>query len=123
MRTIIAGSRRLCSAGLVAEAVRRSGFVPSVVLCGCAPGLDQAGRAWAESRGIPVEFFPARWTEFGRSAGPRRNRLMVEEADALVAVWDGLSFGTADCIAAARRAGLRVFVLQVCPEGQLQLSL
>jgi glycerophosphoryl diester phosphodiesterase len=82
------------------------------VVSGTAAGADSWGEAWACWYGVPVERFPAHWTTYGRSAGARRNRQMARGADALVAVWDGVSPGTRDMIDVATRAGLRVFVWQ-----------
>jgi len=39
-----------------------------------------------------------------------RNSEMVAGADALIAVWDGISRGTADTIGKAKKSGLKVFV-------------
>lgn len=54
--------------------------------------------------------FPAHWRRWGAAAGPIRNRLMAERADALIAVWDGESRGTASMVCLAERRGLRVHV-------------
>jgi hypothetical protein len=58
-----------------------------------------------------VRRFSADW-RIGRGAGPQRNGEMAAYADALIAVHRDLaqSKGTANMIAQARRAGLRVFV-------------
>lgn len=113
VRTIIAGSRHLTDPELVERAVIASGFKISVVLSGRARGIDQLGEGWAKKNGTPVELYPANWNEHGRAAGPLRNREMVSKAEALIAVWDGVSRGTEDCIAEARRRGLKVFVFRV----------
>src|SRR5437879_5851309 len=109
MRTIIAGSRGVADPGLVERAMAeaaRHGIVPTVILCGEARGVDRLGRRWAEARGIPVESFPADWRRYRRGAGARRNQQMAEAGDALVAIWNGLSNGTADMIRRARTRGL-----------------
>jgi hypothetical protein len=126
MRVIIAGSRTVRDPLLVARAMLAAlgaGIEPSVVLSGaqkawdssrcCYFGADYFGTLWAAERGIPVEKYPAHWKIFGKAAGPRRNQTMVDRADALVAVWDGSSRGTADVIRRARVAGLRVHVERV----------
>lgn len=79
------------------------------VLHGGAPGVDSwAGRV-AERLGLPVRVFPADWDAHGRAAGPIRNRLMLNEAEAVVAFPGGR--GTADCVSEARRRGLAVSVV------------
>ena len=118
MRTIIAGSRTITDLAVVEEAVRASGFAPSVVLSGCAAGVDTLGERWANDRGIPAFAYPANWYRHGRAAGPIRNQEMAEKADALIAVWDGKSRGTADMIRRAKARGLKVYVhdLSASPE-------
>lgn len=110
MRVVIAGSRGETDFGLVAAAVRNSGFDISVVLSGTARGVDRLGERWAKQHRIPVDPFPADWTGEGNSAGHNRNRRMIDTADALVAVWDGDSSGTEGAISYARRRGIPVYV-------------
>jgi hypothetical protein len=113
MRTIIAGSRSITSGLSLLDAIsgaRRDGIVPTVVVCGCAKGVDTLGEQWARMTGLPVERYPAQWRLYGRSAGFMRNVQMAVRADALIALWDGKSPGTRHMIARARRRGLRVYV-------------
>lgn len=113
MRVIIAGSRDIADLSLVDKAMKESGFKPELVLSGCARGVDKLGEMWAARRSIPVRLFPAEWNKYGRGAGKKRNSQMVENADALVAIWDGKSSGTLDTIKKARWCGLKVYVLNV----------
>jgi len=113
VRTIIAGSRTLTEEWLVAEAVKASGFTITEVISGTARGIDQQGERWAKEHSIPLKRFPADWETHGKAAGRLRNREMIAVADALIAIWDGVSRGTEDCIAEARRRGLKVFVYRI----------
>lgn len=108
MRVIIAGSRHITDPTLVDRAVAESGFNVTVVLCGEARGVDSLGRAWATARNIPVESYPADWSQFGHAAGPRRNRQMAANADALILVWDGSSRGSGNMLREARTHGLAI---------------
>lgn len=110
MKTIIAGSRSITSYDLVTNAVAKSGFDISEVFCGAARGVDLAGSVWAKAHNVPVRYFPADWRNLGKRAGFARNETMAQEADALVAVWDGKSPGTKHMIDIARKAGLKVFI-------------
>lgn len=111
MRTIIAGTR---------TATERHTFIGimscpwlenvTVVLSGMAPGADTHGATEARRHGFTVEEYPADWKTHGKAAGPIRNQQMVDRADALIAVWDGKSSGTADVIAKAKARGLKVHV-------------
>lgn len=117
MRCIIAGSREGFTVGDVERAVDQSGWREEIttVLSGCQRGVDAHGEEWARANDKLLLFYPANWNLYGKSAGPRRNAQMAEEADALIALWDGVSPGTQSMIAIARQRGLQVFVYQKEP--------
>lgn len=115
MRTIIAGSRDIDlpvaeSSRLISQAVAEAGWMPTTVLSGGARGIDRAAEHWARSRLIPLEVYPADWKLFGAHAGSVRNHQMALKAQALIAIWDGRSTGTANMIERARSEGLKVYV-------------
>lgn len=87
-----------------------------VVLCGMAKGADMAGRRYAEQRRYHVRYFPADWDQYGKRAGIIRNDLMAQNADALVAFWDGESPGTRNMIETARKYNLQVRVIKYSHE-------
>lgn len=113
MRTIIAGSRSCTEYGDLLKAIASMPWKPTVVLSGTARGVDQMGERWATENDVPIEYFPANWSEHGKSAGYRRNAEMAKQADALLAIWDSSSRGTKHMIDLAREANLTVFVLEV----------
>lgn len=76
-----------------------------VVVSGGARGVDTSAANAARARGLKVVVHEARWGEFGRGAGYRRNRTIVEDCDRLVAFWDGSSRGTKHSIDLAHQAG------------------
>lgn len=111
MRTIIAGSRSIKDYETVLEIVSESGFVISQVVSGGAKGVDTIGVQIAEDFSIPFVIFSADWDRYGRyQAGRIRNKQMAENADALIAVWNGVSSGTANMIDISRKLGLRVYI-------------
>ena len=65
---------------------------------------------WAATFSIPCEKYPADWDKYGKSAGYRRNEQMADNADSLIALWDGRSRGTKHMIDIAHRKGLKVYV-------------
>lgn len=115
MRTIIAGSRGITDYAVVEEAVRASGFTPTVVLSGAARGVDRLGERWAREHDVLCQCHPAPWKEMGRRAGLLRNEVMAGMADALIAIWDGESRGTKHMIETALAKGLTVYVHDVRP--------
>ncbi len=114
MRLIIAGSRNLNpSISGIDSRVRDAQLalgVPTItaILCGMSRGVDLAGKRWAEHVGVPVEEYPANWKKHGKAAGPKRNIMMAERADALLLMWDGKSRGSAHMKQAARERGLYI---------------
>ena len=83
-----------------------------VVISGTARGADQMGERYAREWGFQLRRFPADWEQYGKSAGHIRNAKMADNADALIAFWDGESRGTKNMIDNARRKGLAVRVIQ-----------
>lgn len=117
MKVIIAGSRSLTDKKTVWNVIRRAfketGWIPDLIISGGAEGVDQLGEEWARKKELPIQIIPAKWDEYGKSAGPQRNATMADRADALVAVWDGKSSGTKDMISKAVTAGLPYCVVDV----------
>ena len=115
MKVIIAGSRGFTEAyyyEVICEAMAKfPNEVTEVVSGGCA-GPDRCGEKWAKAHNIPVKQFLPNWNEYGKAAGPIRNRQMADYADALVAIWDGRSRGIKNMIEEARERCLKVIVHQ-----------
>lgn len=73
---------------------------------GEARGVDSAISKYAESRGwlyIPVK---PEWDLYGKSAGYKRNLVMLNLASHFIAIWDGKSRGTNNVIDIATRLDL-----------------
>jgi hypothetical protein len=119
MRTIIAGSRWIVDAGVLENALHACPFSSEIteVVHGDAKGVDRLAKQWAIRNGIPHVAFPARWRAqdgtMDPGAGHTRNERMAGHSDALLAVWDGLSGGTADMIRRAEFHRLRIFIFRV----------
>lgn len=110
-RVIIAGGRDFNDYPLLEQTVDQ--FLKNVhdkvtIFCGRASGADSLGERYALARGYAIQYFPPDWRRYGRAAGPVRNQKMAENADALVAFWDGTSRGTGNMIEAARRRQLAI---------------
>ena len=112
MKTIIAGGRNVTEADILESALDELPWQISEVVSGGAKGVDQMGEEWAERNSIPVKQFKADWKTYGRAAGPKRNEQMAEYAEALLAIWDGQSKGTANMIKNAEKQGLTVHVFR-----------
>ena len=110
MKLIIAGGRDIHDYNLVLSGLEESEFKPTEIVSGGAKGVDALGERYAIEMNLPLHIFEANWEEHGRAAGPIRNRKMAENADALLAIWDGKSRGTKNMIETATKKGLLVYV-------------
>ncbi len=114
-RVIIAGGRDFNNYALLEQTMDRlleNVQDEIVVVCGMARGADSLGEQYAQSRGYTVYYYSAKWDIYGKSAGYRRNEKMAQNADALVAFWDGQSRGTKHMIDIANRHKLNVRVIR-----------
>jgi len=94
MKVIVAGSRKILDYGVVAAAIKRSGFDISEIVSGGAEGVDQLGELYALENNIPKRRYLPDYKKYGKKAPIMRNCKMGDYADALIAIWDGSSKGT-----------------------------
>lgn len=113
MRVLVCGGREFSDALMLGEhldAFHRSNPI-TVIIHGDARGADTLAAQWARAHGIEVVAFPANWNLHGKSAGPIRNRQMLDEGkpDMVVAFPGGA--GTANMVDQSRKAGVRTHVI------------
>ena len=113
MKTIIAGGRDIFDPSILEEAIVESGFRITSVVCGGATGVDTLGEEWANNKSLKVEYYYPDWKNHGKAAGMIRNRKMAENAEALIAIWNGSSKGTKNMIETALKLNLLVYVKRV----------
>lgn len=81
---------------------------PKLIVNGGASGADELSTVYARFKGIPYRVYTAEWDKYGKSAGPRRNALMLEkESIDLVLAFPG-GRGTADMVKKAKEANIKV---------------
>ena len=123
MKVIVAGSRKINHLPLVESVINRAfnkwmsddqdnwqSYVGPEIVSGGAMGVDFCGERYAQKRGLSVKVFPAEWDVYGKRAGYVRNDQMAKYADALIAIWDGESRGTAHMIKTMEALGKPVYV-------------
>ena len=106
MKTIIAGSRNITTYEYIASAIETCPWKITEVIAGGARGVDTQAVFWAVANKIPYKVFPAKWKLYGKVAGRLRNAEMADNAEALVAIWDGQSTGTANMLSIAKSRGM-----------------
>lgn len=86
-------------------------FPATAIVSGGAVGADSLGARYAREKKLHLILHLPDWKRHGKSAGFIRNRAIVEDAQYVVALWDGKSKGTANTIEWARKAGKPVTVI------------
>ncbi|MDE2105088.1 MAG: DUF2493 domain-containing protein [Patescibacteria group bacterium] len=118
MKVLVCGDREWNDQALVVRELKRLTNVEWVIEGG-ARGADLAGRVAAQTLGIAFMEFPAHWSQYGGSAGIRRNQEMLDrgQPDLVLAFHDHLeqSRGTKHMIEIAERAGVLVKHVQHAP--------
>lgn len=112
MKIIVCGGRDYTNRARVYAVLDRwleaNQYQGCTLISGCAPGVDSLAEDWFYERHLPVERYPADWSQ-GPSAGPRRNQKMLDEGRP----WRVIAFpggrGTEHMKKIARRARVKVF--------------
>jgi hypothetical protein len=112
MRILFCGDRHWTNYKSICDVM--ADLNPDAVIEGEAPGADSLARDAAEYFGIPVLPFHADWGQYGRAAGPIRNKQMLDEGkpDMVVAFHNDIqnSKGTLNMVKQARKQNIKVFV-------------
>jgi hypothetical protein len=88
----------------------KAGYI-SEIISGKAKGADSLAARFAKNNNIPLREFEPDYDSFGKSAPFIRNQQIVDNAECMVAFWDGSSAGTLDSIKKAIKAKLVVLVV------------
>lgn len=112
-QVIIAGGRDFNNYDLLEEKCDFyfSERLPSLIIVGGADGADDLGLKYAFCKSYDFKIIRASWDILGKAAGMIRNQQMLQEADALVAFWDGKSPGTRNMIEIAQAKGIPVRIV------------
>lgn len=112
MKIAIIGSRNIYITNL-------EDYLPSKIteiISGGAKGVDTCAKEYAIKHNIKLTEFLPNYNQYGNNAPIIRNRLIVNEADKVLAIWDGLSRGTKYTIDYAKECGKVVDVVIIKPE-------
>ena len=106
MRVLVCGSRDWHRGDIIRERLAK---LPrgTVIMHGRCRGADMLADVNAKSLGFHVQVFPADWNEYGRSAGVRRNLVMLaQKPDLVLAFHLNGSTGTQHVIDEAVKRGI-----------------
>lgn len=113
MRVAVVGSRSLSVSNL-AE------YLPdgvTEIVSGGAQGVDRSAREYARSHRLKLTEFLPEYELYGRAAPIKRNVTIIENADSVIALWDGKSRGTAFVIAECKKRAIPCKVYM--PNGEI----
>ena len=83
----------------------------SEIISGGARGVDSSAREYALAQGIRLREFLPEYGRYGRGAPLRRNITIIENADLVLAFWDGKSRGTKYVIDQCGKRGIPIRVI------------
>lgn len=102
MKTAVIGSRGLCVNNL-------EDYLPentTEIISGGAKGIDTCAKSYALSHSIKLTEFLPEYDKYGRGAPLKRNITIIENADLVLAFWDGKSRGTKFVIDNCKKRGI-----------------
>lgn len=117
-RVIVCGGRDFSDKELFASSLDTvlCKFQNVEIISGHAKGADSFAEEYASLRGYPLTVFRPDWNKYGRSAGPIRNRQMLEyacqETPVVIAFWDGKSRGTRNMLRISDEANAQCYTIR-----------
>ena len=94
LKTAIIGSRNL----IVTDFEKYLPEGTTEIVSGGAKGIDSCAKKFAIKNKIKITEFLPEYDKYGRIAPLKRNDLIIDYSDMVIAFWDGKSKGTKDMI-------------------------
>lgn len=109
MKVAVIGSRSITQ-------IKLEDYLPEgtdEIVSGGARGVDTCAKNYALANGIKLTEFLPDYERYGNAAPLRRNDLIVDYADEVLAFWDGSSTGTQYVVRRCRMTGTPVKVFKI----------
>lgn len=92
-------------------------FIPpeaTLIISGGANGIDTLAEKYADENGIEKLIIRPNYELYGKSAPLVRDKLIVDYAETVVAIWDGSSSGTGFTISYAKQQNVHceIYIIQ-----------
>lgn len=85
----------------------------SEIITGGAKGIDKCAEHYANENGIKLTVFLPEYERYGRAAPIKRNAKIIENADEVIAFWDGESRGTLGTIENCKKLGIKLTIHKI----------
>lgn len=110
MRAAVIGSRNLLVDNI-------ESYIPEEVteiISGGAKGIDECAKDFALKNGVKLKIYLPEYNKYGKAAPLKRNFAIIEEADIVIALWDGKSKGTKNAINIAEKLNkpLKIYIIK-----------
>ena len=131
MKVAIVGSRTFKNFDLLEKSITNIISIEDIteIVSGEAEGADRVGKTFATIHKLAYKGFPAQWRVNGvydNAAGFKRNKLIVERADIVIAFWNGHSRGTRHTMDLAEKAGKTLYTILfddvITPEEMIKME-
>ena len=107
MKLLIIGSRCI-------ESFDLSDFISKdteLIISGGAKGVDSIAERYADENNISKLILRPKYKKYGKAAPLKRNQQMIDLADEILVIWDGVSKGTKYSIEYATRRNKSIKVI------------
>ena len=108
MKLLIVGSRSITDFDL-------SKYIPSqtdLIISGGATGVDSRAETYADQHKISKLILRPKYHLYGKAAPIKRNEQMVDLADEILIIWDGLSRGAQSTLNYAKKKNKSFMLIQ-----------
>lgn len=112
MKLAIAGSRNFNDFAFLELKINelRKQYAIDSLISGGAKGADLLAEQYAAKYHLAIECVLPDWKMHSHGAGHRRNEIIVQKCDLLIAFWDGKSKGTKHIIEYAQKQNKQVYI-------------
>ena len=118
IKVAVVGSRTFNNFDLFLTKMQEIFIVADIemIISGGARGADKMAERFAELFDIPIQVFRPDWGKHGKAAGFIRNKDIVENADVVIAFWDGSSHGTKHSMELAQKMNKWLYIVSLSGE-------